>query len=91
MARQGLKIPWVVSFPGSAHGLRKDMYFECALAAICLRHRRDAHVPFSSGGTYVVGGHPLSVGLQLCGLATFASRVRAGARVHLNQDHGGIQ
>src|SRR5262249_4233195 len=38
-----LKIPWIVSFSGSAHGLGKDMYFQCALAAVSPRHRRDTH------------------------------------------------
>src|SRR5262249_47966819 len=37
------KIPWIVSLPGSAHGLRKDMYFQCALAAVSSGHRRDAY------------------------------------------------
>src|SRR4029453_6767387 len=37
----GPKIPWVVSFSGSAHCLSKDMYFECALAAVGFWHRRE--------------------------------------------------
>src|SRR6516165_1281989 len=39
-----LKIPWIVSFSSSAHGLGKDMYFQRALAAVSPRHRRDTRV-----------------------------------------------
>jgi len=37
------KIPWIVSFSGSAHCLRKDMYFQCVLAAVSPPHRRDTN------------------------------------------------
>src|SRR5262249_6326461 len=42
---------WIVSFSGSAHSLRKDMYLQCALAAVSPRHRRDEPCLMSESGT----------------------------------------
>jgi len=39
----GSKVPWLMSFAGSPHRFRKDVHFECGLAAVRPRHPRDTH------------------------------------------------